>query len=108
MTGAATHRDRVEAPVEVEFTTRIGGNRAKATDAATLRCAPSHEVDHDATGQSTRVLAKSFIGRADELGQQGQCLVGVIAQRVGEGILIEHADLGRDVFERTVLFERST
>lgn len=86
--------DGLETAIDVEFSSSVGAHRAEAPDAPALWRTSAHEIDDDPTGDPTCMFAELLVGGADEFGEQGECLVGVIAQCVGERVLIEYADLG--------------
>ncbi len=57
------------------------------------------EVEEQLGRQAPGELAQLLVGRTGEIGQQRQGLVGVVLERVVERLLVDHADLRRDLVE---------
>ena len=63
-------------------------------DSGTTSCSRAHDIDHDAAGKAPGEGAQPFVGRAAEVGEQSQGLIGIGAHRIVEGGFVELPDVG--------------
>ena len=92
----------LKAQVEVEVTLSPGLAGAQPPVAAAGARAEPPGADEQARGEPPGLGAQLRVGRRAEVGQQRDGGVGVGAQQVVEGRLVEPADRGRDLLELPV------
>ncbi len=87
--------DRIETGVEVEVAA-VGSVRLldDPADAAPRRRSATSEIQEQPSGESPRQIAQTLIGRAGQIGEQGERRIGVVEQTVVDRGLVELADLG--------------
>lgn len=93
----------VEARVDVEVAVEpVGRAGHQPTDPATLGRADPSDVEQQAPGQSGGERGQRGVGGSGHLGQQRQGVVGVLLDQLGQRLLVDLTDIGRDVVERRV------
>ena len=94
---------RLEAGIEVEVAgLGLEGLGEDAADPPLAGASTPAHVDDDPPSQPAGQLPQAGIGRAGEVGEQGEGLVRVLLQQALERVLVELADLGRHLLEAPV------
>lgn len=93
---------RLEGRIEIQVPPAVGRHPARAPDAPLQAATRPHPVEDEARGEPAGVCAQLLVGRVRQLGEQGERGVRVLPERLGQRVLVQLADLGRDLREAGV------
>lgn len=103
MTGSIGDNHGIEAGVDVQVAVgTVGGGGHEPADSPAVARSDPGDIEHQPAGEPRRERRHQRIGRGGHLGQQGECVVGVLFDEIGQCLLVDLADFGRDVAERRI------
>ena len=97
--GGAGIGERVEGGVDVEVGALLGSDAPKPAEPRRGRPPVSDPVEDQPRREPPGLVAQNLVGGVDHVGQQRHGRVEILRRQPAERVLVDDADLGRDLGE---------